>query len=106
MKILFTGGGSGGHFYPIIAVAEKLNKIIEREKIANVEFYYMATDPYNERILYDNKITFKPVIAGKMRAYFSVQNFFDLFKNAWGVTKAVFQIFIMYPDVIFGKGGF
>jgi len=106
MKILFTGGGSGGHFYPIIAVAEKLNKIIEREKIANVEFYYMATDPYNERILYDNKITFKPVIAGKMRAYFSVQNFFDLFKTAWGVTKAVFQIFIMYPDVIFGKGGF
>lgn len=106
MRILFTGGGSGGHFYPIIAVAEKLNKIFEREKIANVELYYMSTEPYNERLLYDNKITFKKITAGKMRAYFSVQNFFDLFITAWGVFKALFQLFALYPDVIFGKGGF
>lgn len=106
MKILFTGGGSGGHFYPIIAVAEKLNKILEREKIANVELYYMSTDPYNERLLYDNKIKFIRVTAGKMRAYFSVLNFFDLFKTGWGVVKTFFQLFFLYPDVIFGKGGF
>ncbi len=106
MKILFTGGGSGGHFYPIIAVAEKLNKVLEREKIANVELYYMSTEPYNERLLFDNKIIFKPVTAGKMRAYFSIQNFFDLFKTGWGVFKAIFQLFALYPDVIFGKGGF
>lgn len=106
MKILFTGGGSGGHFYPIIAVAEKLNKILETEKIANVDFYYMSTEPYNERLLYDNKITFKKVTAGKMRAYFSFQNFADFFVTGWGVVKAIFQIFALYPDVIFGKGGF
>lgn len=106
MKILFTGGGSGGHFYPIIAVAEKLNKMLEAEKIANVDFYYMSTDPYNERLLYDNKITFKQVTAGKMRAYASIQNFFDLFKTAWGVVKAIFQLFALYPDVVFGKGGY
>ena len=106
MKILFTGGGSGGHFYPIIAVAEKLNKMLERERVANVELYYMSTEPYNERLLYDNKMTFKRVTAGKVRAYFSVQNFFDLFKTAWGVFKAFFQLFFLYPDVIFGKGGF
>jgi len=32
MKIVFTGGGTGGHFYPIIAVAQKVNKIIDQEK--------------------------------------------------------------------------
>lgn len=106
MKILFTGGGTGGHFYPIIAVAEKLNKMLERERVANVELFYMSTEPYNERLLYDNKMTFKRVTAGKVRAYFSVQNFFDLFKTAWGVFKAFFQLFFLYPDVIFGKGGF
>ncbi len=106
MKILFTGGGSGGHFYPIIAVAEKLNKMLEREQIANVELYYMSTEPYDERLLSDNKLSFKQVTAGKVRAYFSVQNFFDLFKTAWGVFKAFFQLFFLYPDVIFGKGGF
>lgn len=106
MKILFTGGGTGGHFYPLIAVAEKLNKIIERERIANVKLFYMSTEPYNERLLYDNKITFKQVTAGKIRAYFSMENFLDLFKTGWGVFKAIFQIFSLYPDVVFSKGGF
>lgn len=106
MKILLTGGGSGGHFYPIIAVAEKLNSMLEREKIANVELYYMSTEPYDERLLANNKIKFQRVTAGKVRGYFSVQNFFDLFKTAWGVFKAFFQIFFLYPDVVFGKGGF
>ena len=106
MKIVFTGGFTGGHFYPIIAVAQQLNKILEREKIANVELYFMSTDPYNDRLLYDNHITFKQVTAGKMRTYFSVQNFFDLFKTAWGIIKAIFQMFKLYPDVVFSKGGF
>lgn len=106
MKILFTGGGSGGHFYPIIAVAEKLNKILERENVVSVQLYYMSTEPYNEGLLADNRIKFKQVTAGKMRAYFSIQNFLDLFKTAWGVFKAFFQLFALYPDVIFGKGGF
>jgi len=106
MKILFTGGGSGGHFYPIIAVAEKLNVLLEREKIASVNFYYMSTEPYNERLLSDNKIKFIPVIAGKVRGYFSVSNFVDFFKMGWGIVKAFFQLFALYPDVIFSKGGF
>lgn len=106
MKILFTGGGSGGHFYPIIAVVEKLNKMLEHENVANAELIYMSTEPYNEGLLAANNIKFRHVTAGKMRAYFSVLNFFDLFKTAWGVFKAFFQLFALYPDVIFGKGGF
>lgn len=107
MKILFTGGGSGGHFYPIIAIAEQLNKMLARENVViNVELFYMSTEPYNQDLLTINKIKFKQITAGKMRAYFSVQNFFDLFKTAWGTFKALFQIFALYPDVVFGKGGF
>lgn len=106
MKVVFTGGGSGGHFYPIIAVAEKLNKIIERDKIANVELFYLSTEPYNERLLFDNKIKFQKVTAGKLRAYFSVKNFFDIFITLWGTMKAIVQMFVLYPDVVFGKGGY
>lgn len=106
MKIVFTGGGTGGHFYPIIAVAQKLNQLLPREKIANVEMYYLSTEPYNERMLFDNKIKFQAVTAGKRRTYFSVQNFFDLFKTGWGVMKSIFQMFVLYPDVVFSKGGF
>jgi hypothetical protein len=32
MKILFTGGGSGGHFYPIIAISKEINEIAKKEK--------------------------------------------------------------------------
>jgi len=106
MKIIFTGGGTGGHFYPIIAVAQKLNTLLQREKIANAEFIYMSTEPYDERLLYDNKIIFKQVTAGKLRTYFSLQNFIDPFKTAWGAFKALFQMFALYPDIVFSKGGF
>ena len=95
MKILFTGGGSGGHFYPIIAVAEKLNILLEREKIASVNFYYMLTEPYNEGLLSDNKIKFIPVTAGKVRGYFSVLNFVDFFKMGWGMIKSFFSTFCL-----------
>ena len=89
MKVLFTGGGSGGHFYPIIAVAQKLNAFLEREKIARVELFYMSTEPYNERLLYNNKITFLPVSAGKLRTYFSFKNITDIFIMAGGGVSTI-----------------
>jgi len=106
MKILFTGGGSGGHFYPIIAVAQEINNIAKQNKLADVELFYMSPTPYNAGILFDNKITYKKNSAGKIRRYFSIMNFIDLFKTAWGVIKSVWEIFLIYPDVIFGKGGY
>ncbi len=106
MKIVFTGGGSGGHFYPIIAVAQKLNTMLEREKIANVELFYISPEPYNERLLLENRLTFKRVAAGKSRRYFSFKNITDIFKTSLGIIKAVFYMFVIYPDVVFSKGGF
>ena len=37
MKIVLTGGGSAGHFYPLIAIAEALNKKIEKENVDNLK---------------------------------------------------------------------
>jgi len=106
MKILFTGGGSGGHFYPIIAVAEEINQMIASNKLAPVEMFYMSDSSYNEGVLFENNIQFKKTSAGKIRIYFSIKNFFDLFKTGWGIIGAIIQIYKIYPDVIFGKGGY
>jgi len=106
MKILFTGGGSGGHFYPIIAVAEEINKIIERDHLLNAQLYFAAPDPYNRALLQENGILFKRVSAGKMRRYFSLLNFLDMFKTAAGILRAGLLLYSIFPDVIFSKGGY
>mgnify|MGYP001571489536 CR=1 FL=1 len=106
MKILLTGGGSGGHFYPIIAVAQEINKQIKEEKLINAEIYYMAPNPYNAGVLFENEIIYKSVSAGKIRRYFSILNFFDFFKTIFGVLGALIKVFNIYPDVVFGKGGY
>ena len=106
MKILFTGGGTGGHFYPIIAVAEALRDEVKERKVIPPQLYYMAPSPYNARVLFDNEIGFVPVPAGKMRRYFSLLNFSDLFKTAYGCVSAIFKVYSIYPDVVFGKGGY
>jgi len=106
MKILLTGGGSGGHFYPVIAVAEALNQLSKKEHLIESQLFYMAPEPYNEGLLFDNKIKFKKSPAGKWRRYFSFLNFLDIFKTGWGILKAIWIVFYIYPDVIFGKGGY
>lgn len=101
MKIGFVGGGTGGHFYPLMAVANELTLDDNQPQL-----YYFGPAPYDEAALsqYDIKYIYCP--AGKLRRYFSVQNFIDVFRNFFGVFIGTLRLFIIYPDVIFSKGGF
>lgn len=110
MKILFTGGGSGGHFYPIIAIAQEIRNYTTKEKLVQSELYFMSDAPYNERVLFENDIKFIQISAGKLRRDFSImnliKNFLDLFKTFFGTIQALFKVFSLYPDIIVGKGGY
>ena len=106
MKILFTGGGSGGHFYPIVAVVEAINDVARERHLLEPQLFYAAPDPYDREVLVANNITWVPTAAGKVRNYFSVLNFFDYFKTAWGVVRAAVRVFFLYPDVVFSTGGY
>ena len=106
MKILFTGGGTGGHFYPLIAVAQSIREQAKEKKILPPQFYFMAPSKYNPRALFDNEIEFIYVPAGKMRRYFSILNVTDIFKMAFGCMIALVKMFSVYPDVVFSKGGY
>lgn len=106
MKILFTGGGTGGHFYPIISIVESIHEIVREKKLIQPEIYFMSPTPYNKGILFNNEIRYKRVFAGKIRRYNSILNFFDLFKTGIGVMKALWTMFWIYPDVVVGKGGY
>jgi len=106
MKIVFTGGGTGGHFYPIIAVVQKVNQIIDQEHIIGAQLYYFSNDPYDKEILRENRLLYEEIKSGKMRTYFSFKNFSDIFKTFFGVLNSIFKMFTIYPDVVFGKGGY
>src|SRR3989339_364848 len=106
MKIVFTGGGTGGHFYPIIAVAQKVNQIIDHEHIVGAKLYYISDNPYDKEILVENRLLYERIISGKMRTYFSFKNFSDILKIFLGTINAIFKLFSIYPDVVFGKGGY
>lgn len=106
MRILFTGGGSGGHFYPILSVAREIQKLTKEHRLIPPKLYFISNTPYNEGLLYDHNITYIKNSAGKKRLYFSILNFFDFFKTGWGIITALWTVFNIYPDVIFSKGGY
>lgn len=106
MKILLTGGGTGGHFYPLIAVAEELAELAKKEKVVEFELFYISDSPYDQRILDDNHIKFFKLETGKQRTYFSIANFFDIFKTFFATLRAILMVYKIFPDVIFSKGGY
>ena len=75
-----------------------------------LELFYMSPTPYNPGILFENGIIYKKNSAGKLRRSASwwvlVPNFFDLFKMGWGIFTSLYMVYKLYPDVIFGKGGY
>lgn len=109
MKILFTGGGTGGHIFPIIAISREIKKIYLGEDLQL--FYLGPSDEFSKILLSQEEIKVKSILAGKVRRYWSFgsifQTFFDLaFKMPIGFLQAFFQIFFLAPDLIFSKGGY
>lgn len=109
VKILFTGGGTGGHIFPIIALTREIRRIAGAE---NVKFFYVGPrDDFGEIWFSQENIKIKNVLAGKIRRYFTWQSFLenllDIFlKIPLGLFQSFFYLFSLGPDIILCKGGF
>jgi len=109
MKIIFTGGGSGGHLYPIIAVIRELKKSCPGKELSII--YIGPKDSISDAALMAEDIKIKHVLSGKIRRYFSLaaffQNIIDLFiMIPLGICQSFIYIFVLNPDLVYSKCGY
>lgn len=100
-KIVLTGGGTLGHVTPHLALIPKL-------KAAGYEIHYIGTEKGMEasKIRAIDGVTYHAVKSGKLRRYFSWQNFTDPFRVLAGAFQSAALMGKIRPDVCFSKGGF
>jgi len=106
MKIVLLGGGSGGHFFPLIAVADALRKAAEEQRIVTLDLTLMGEKPFDVEILREEEISFEEIPAGKIRRYFSLLNISDSIKTIRGIFRALWRFTLSPPDLVFSKGGY
>lgn len=100
MRALVVGGGSAGHVIPALPVIEAL-------KARGYAIDFVGTySGLEESLIASAGVTFHAISAGKLRRYFSWQNFTDLFRIARGCWQAFWLLGRVKPDVVFSKGGF
>jgi UDP-N-acetylglucosamine--N-acetylmuramyl-(pentapeptide) pyrophosphoryl-undecaprenol N-acetylglucosamine transferase len=105
MKIVITGAG-GGHFYPLLAVVERLRKEAFIQKIIQPDVYFYSDKPYDEKALFSLQVKFVQIPAGKLRVYPSFETVTDMWKTFYGIIIAIIKLYSLYPDVVFAKGGY
>jgi len=101
MRILLTGGGTGGHTIPIVAVTQELKK---RKK--DLVLFWLGSGQPEEQVAKKNSIPFQKIVCGKFRRYFSFWNLADFFKIPIGIFQSFFLILGFQPDIVFSKGGY
>lgn len=99
-KIIFTGGGSAGHVTPNLALIAKF--LQEGWRID----YIGSKTGVEKELITKIGIPYYAVATGKLRRYFSWQNFLDPFKVVCGIIQASILCFKLQPDMVFSKGGF
>ena len=104
-RIMMAGGGSGGHVYPLVAIAEEVKRLSPQyHRLVQMRFIgdgeLMAT---SARQL---DISFRHVSAPKWRRYKSAQNFFDILKVPIALIQSVIYVWSYMPDVMLIKGGY
>ncbi|GHV80272.1 UDP-N-acetylglucosamine--N-acetylmuramyl-(pentapeptide) pyrophosphoryl-undecaprenol N-acetylglucosamine transferase [Spirochaetia bacterium] len=102
LSIAFTGGGTGGHIYPGLAVAAALTELLP-----GCRMFWIGSAAGMDRLIVEGAgLVFFGVPSGKLRRYFSLKNLSDVVKIGAGFFAARRILKKEHPRLLFSKGGF
>jgi UDP-N-acetylglucosamine--N-acetylmuramyl-(pentapeptide) pyrophosphoryl-undecaprenol N-acetylglucosamine transferase len=103
-RVLVTGGGTGGHIYPLIAVVAEL-QTLAAQHLVDMEIRYFGAYGTFKKFLEENNVRVSRITSSKIRRYFSPLNIIDAPKFVWSLLQALWKIYFYMPEVVFSKGG-
>lgn len=113
LRILVTGGGSGGHVSPALATMEAFLELANQDETWQPEFLYVGSHTGIERqMAHAARVPFTAIATGKLRrsshvlGHFSWRNIVDALRLPWGILQALVVVFRFRPHAILSTGGF
>ena len=104
--VFFTGGGTGGHVYPGIAVYESLLRMAATHGLSIQGVWIGSRRGIEHKIVESKGICYIGIQSGKLRRYFSLRNLIDVFRVFVGVVAAYRITKRFRPVALFSKGGY
>ncbi|MCP3743578.1 MULTISPECIES: undecaprenyldiphospho-muramoylpentapeptide beta-N-acetylglucosaminyltransferase [Paenibacillus] len=102
MRVVLSGGGTGGHIYPALAVARQCEEIDP-----DAEFLYIGGQRGLEsKLVPQEKIPFEAIDITGFRRSLSVENIKTIMRFFKGVRRSKALLKKFKPDVVIGTGGY
>ncbi len=102
LRVIISGGGTGGHIFPALAIAKSIQK-----EVKNVDFLFVGANDRMEMEKVPNE-GYKIIgfwISGLQRS-FSTKNLLFPFKLIHSILKANKVLKDFSPDLVIGTGGY
>jgi UDP-N-acetylglucosamine--N-acetylmuramyl-(pentapeptide) pyrophosphoryl-undecaprenol N-acetylglucosamine transferase len=105
--LIFTGGGSGGHVMPSISI---ISELLEKYPSEKLSLLYIGSKEGIEKSLiekaFPQRVAYHGIVCGKLRRYFSWENFIDLLRVFKGIAQSLSILRSSTSDLVFSTGGF
>lgn len=106
LRVLLSGGGSGGHVFPAFAVADALRDYVDRQG-DRVEFRFAGTaDGVESELAVEVGLPFAAIAARALRGRNPLSQLLSIGATTTGVLDAMALMLRYRPDVVFLTGGY